>query len=293
MPPRVAQVGPFGYVRRMTPSPVNEPSGYPDAPDSAPNPGPETMVDFGFQRVPRTAKAPLVRGIFERVALRYDLMNDLMSGGVHRLWKAAMIDWLAPRPQWRMIDVAGGTGDIAFGIVRAVGGPAMLRAKGGSLTVADINTAMLDVGRSRASKRGMADAVEFIAADAEKLPIASASLDAYTVAFGIRNITDLDAALAEARRVLKPGGRFLCLEFSKPMLPLIGPLYDRYSFTVMPWLGRWVTGDGDAYRYLAESIRRFPDQAAFASRIAAAGLEQVKVRNLGGGIVALHSAWRL
>lgn len=269
----------------MTPSPANEPPGDPDAPD--------TMVDFGFRQVPRTAKAPLVRGIFERVAGRYDLMNDLMSGGVHRLWKAAMIDWLAPRAGWHMIDVAGGTGDVAFGILRAVGGPALLRAKGGSLTVADINPAMLQVGQARASRRGTAEAIEFVAADAEKLPVASASLDAYTVAFGLRNVTNLDAALAEAQRVLRPGGRFLCLEFSKPALPLLGPLYDRYSFTVLPWLGRWVAGDADAYRYLAESIRRFPDQAAFAQRIAAAGLEQVKVRNLSGGIAALHSAWRI
>ena len=266
----------------MTPDPTNPASGPPD----------ET-VDFGFRQVPREAKAPLVRGIFERVAGRYDLMNDLMSGGIHRLWKAAMIDWLMPRAEWRMLDVAGGTGDIAFGILRAIGGPAMLRAKSGSLTVSDINQAMLDVGQQRAIQRGAGAAVDFVTADAEKLPFADASLDAYTVAFGLRNVTNLDAALSEARRVLKPGGRFLCLEFSKPALPMLGPIYDRYSFSVLPWLGRWVAGDAEAYRYLAESIRRFPDQPSFVTRIAAAGLEQVKYRNLSGGIAALHSAWRL
>lgn len=266
----------------MIPNPTSEPTGQPD----------ET-VDFGFRQVPRAAKAPLVRGIFERVAGRYDLMNDLMSGGVHRLWKAAMIDWLMPRAHWRMLDVAGGTGDIAFGILRAVGGPALLRAKGGLLTVSDINQAMLEVGQRRAIKRGVGEAVEFVTADAERLPFADSSLDSYTVAFGLRNVTNLDAALAEAKRVLKPGGRFLCLEFSKPALPLLGPIYDRYSFSVLPWLGRWVAGDAEAYRYLAESIRRFPDQPSFARRITASGLEQVKFRNLSGGIAALHSAWRL
>jgi demethylmenaquinone methyltransferase/2-methoxy-6-polyprenyl-1,4-benzoquinol methylase len=266
----------------MIPNPTNEHTGQPD----------ET-VDFGFRQVPREAKAPLVHGIFERVAGRYDLMNDLMSGGIHRLWKAAMIDWLMPRADWRMLDVAGGTGDIAFGILRALGGPARLGAKGGSLTVSDINQAMLEVGQKRAIRRGAGEAVDFVTADAEKLPFADRSLDAYTVAFGLRNVTDLDAALAEAKRVLKPGGRFVCLEFSKPALPLIGPIYDRYSFSVLPWLGRWVAGDAEAYRYLAESIRRFPDQPGFARRIAAAGLEQVKYRNLSGGIAALHSAWRL
>ena len=280
--PKVAPPGPFGYLHAMTPEPTNPAAGQTD----------ET-VDFGFRQVPREAKAPLVRDIFERVAGRYDLMNDLMSGGVHRLWKAAMIDWLMPRADWRMLDVAGGTGDIAFAILRAIGGPAMLAAKSGSLTVSDINQAMLDVGRQRALKRGAGQAVDFVTADAEKLPFADASLDAYTVAFGLRNVTNLDAALSEARRVLKPGGRFLCLEFSKPALPMLGPIYDRYSFSVLPWLGRWVAGDAEAYRYLAESIRRFPDQPSFVTRIAAAGLEQIKYRNLSGGIAALHSAWRL
>lgn len=253
----------------------------------------DKTTHFGFKTVAEDAKAGMVRDVFDTVAPKYDLMNDLMSGGIHRLWKAAMIDWLMPRPEWRMLDVAGGTGDIAFGILRAIGGPAMLRAKSGSLTVSDINQAMLDAGQHRAIQRGAGGAVDFVTADAEKLPFADASLDAYTVAFGLRNVTNLDAALSEARRVLKPGGRFLCLEFSKPALPMLGPIYDRYSFSVLPWLGRWVAGDAEAYRYLAESIRRFPDQPSFVTRIAAAGLEQVKYRNLSGGIAALHSAWRL
>ena len=292
--PKVAQLAPFGYGRPMLSTPASDRPGEPETPASSPRePAPEDLVDFGFRQVPRTAKAPLVRDIFERVAGRYDLMNDLMSGGIHRLWKAAMIDWLMPRPSWRMIDVAGGTGDVAFGIVAALGGPALMRAKGGSLAVADINTAMLEVGHKRAERRGLAETVRFVTADAERLPFASGALDAYTIAFGIRNVTALDSALAEARRVLKPGGRFLCLEFSRPALPLLGAIYDRYSFSVLPWLGRWVAGDADAYRYLAESIRRFPDQSAFATRIADAGLSQVKVRNLSGGIAALHSAWRI
>jgi demethylmenaquinone methyltransferase/2-methoxy-6-polyprenyl-1,4-benzoquinol methylase len=260
----------------------------PDTPGETPE-----TADFGFQQVPRGEKKALVRGVFERVAKRYDLMNDLMSGGVHRLWKQAMVDWLMPRANWTFLDVAGGTGDIAAAILRAVGGAAQLKAKGGHITVADINPAMLEVGAERAAKRGLVDALEFLAADAERLPVKDCSIDAYTVAFGLRNVTDLDAALGEAKRVLKPGGRFLCLEFSKPVLPLLGPLYDRYSFAVLPKLGEIVAKDGDSYRYLAESIRRFPVQDAFAARIRAAGLEQVKVRNLSGGIAALHSAWRL
>ena len=264
----------------------------PQQPHDETGQAPET-VDFGFQQVPRGEKKALVRGVFERVAGRYDLMNDLMSGGVHRLWKQAMIDWLMPRAHWTFLDVAGGTGDIATAILRAVGGPAVLAAKGGHITVSDINPAMLEVGAARAAKNNIAESLQFLAADAERLPVASNSIDAYTVAFGLRNVTDLDAALREAHRVLKPGGRFLCLEFSKPALPLLGPIYDKYSFTVLPKLGEIVAKDGPSYRYLAESIRRFPVQSAFAERIKAAGFDQVKVRNLSGGIAALHSAWRL
>jgi demethylmenaquinone methyltransferase / 2-methoxy-6-polyprenyl-1,4-benzoquinol methylase len=258
---------------------------------TASQPGGE--ADFGFRRVPEGEKAPMVRAVFESVAPRYDLMNDLMSGGLHRLWKATLIDTLRPRPAMQVLDVAGGTGDVAFRILRAMGGPARCQAAGGGITIADINPAMLAVGRRRATEQGLSGAVAFATADAERLPFASGSVDAYTIAFGIRNVTHIENALTEARRVLRPGGRFLCLEFSRPMLPLLGPLYDRYSFSVIPWIGQRVAGDRAAYQYLVESIRKFPDQRRFAGMIADAGLDRVTARNLAGGIVALHGAWRL
>jgi demethylmenaquinone methyltransferase/2-methoxy-6-polyprenyl-1,4-benzoquinol methylase len=241
---------------------------------------------FGFEEVEPAAKAARVRAVFERVAARYDLMNDLMSGGVHRLWKEAMIDWLMPRRGMRHLDVAGGTGDIAFRLLDRLDGAA-------DVTLVDINPAMLAVGRDRALDRGWLDEIHWVAGDAERLPLPDRAFDAYTIAFGIRNVTHLDRALAEARRVLRPGGRFLCLEFSRVVLPGLERLYDAYSFAVLPRLGRWVADDEAAYRYLAESIRRFPDQATFARLIAQAGLGQVKHRNLSGGIAAIHSAWRL
>jgi demethylmenaquinone methyltransferase/2-methoxy-6-polyprenyl-1,4-benzoquinol methylase len=250
-------------------------------------------ADFGFRRVPEAEKAPMVRAVFESVAPRYDLMNDLMSGGFHRLWKATLIDTLRPRPQMQVLDVAGGTGDIAFRIMKAMGGPDRCRAAGGGITVADINPAMLAVGETRARQQGFGEAISFTTADAECLPFSDNSVDAYTIAFGIRNVTHIDKALREARRVLRPGGRFLCLEFSRPVLPLLGPIYDRYSFSVIPWIGEHVARDRDAYQYLVESIRKFPDQNRFARMITDAGLERVSVRNLAGGIVALHGAWRL
>ena len=243
-------------------------------------------ADFGFRRVPRAEKSGLVRDVFDRVASRYDLMNDLMSGGVHRLWKDAMIDWLAPRAGQDLLDVAGGTGDIAFRFMRRTQGKARV-------TVCDINARMVETGRDRALDRGIVDGIAWLVGDAQALPVKDASADAYTIAFGLRNVTEIDAALGEARRVLKPGGRFLCLEFSRVVAPLLGPLYDRFSFDVVPWLGARVAGDRDAYLYLVESIRRFPDQEALKRRIEAAGLGQVRYRNLSGGIAALHSAWRL
>ena len=249
----------------------------------------QDAADFGFRRVPREAKAGLVRGVFDSVADRYDLMNDLLSGGIHRLWKTVMIDWLDPRPPMRLLDVAGGTGDIAFRFLERVGGP----ATGARASVCDINARMIGVGRDRGYDRGLTEGIDWLCGDAEHLPVADCSVDAYTIAFGIRNVTDVPAALAEARRVLKPGGRFLCLEFSHVLVPGLDRLYESYSFSVLPKLGQWVAGDGEAYRYLAESIRRFPDQARFAAMIAQAGLSQVKVRNLSGGIAALHSAWRI
>ena len=241
---------------------------------------PHHTASFGFHDVPEDHKASLVREVFSSVAGRYDLMNDLMSGGVHRLWKAAMIDWLNPQASWNVLDVAGGTGDIAFRIA----------ARGAGVTVCDINPDMLKEGVRRAEEKGET-AIRWITGDA--LPFPDSSFDAYTIAFGIRNVTHIEKALAEARRVLKPGGRFLCLEFSKCEVPGLDFVYDKFSFSVLPKLGYVVTGDEKSYRYLVESIRRFPPQEKFAQMIEAAGLAQVKFRNLTFGIAALHSAWKI
>ncbi len=240
---------------------------------------------FGFRTVPEAEKAGMVHGVFSSVASRYDLMNDLMSGGVHRLWKEAMIDWLAPRPGMRLLDVAGGTGDIAFRFLKRLKGD-------GHATVCDLTSAMLDEGASRADKDKIEN-IDWVRGDAMALPFADRSHDACTIAFGIRNVTRIEDALAQAYRVLKPGGRFLCLEFSHVANPGLQWLYDRYSFNVIPPIGQAVTGDRDSYRYLVESIRNFPDQERFAEMIRAAGFGQVKYRNLTLGVAALHSGWRL
>ncbi|HEY1875897.1 MAG TPA: bifunctional demethylmenaquinone methyltransferase/2-methoxy-6-polyprenyl-1,4-benzoquinol methylase UbiE, partial [Rhizomicrobium sp.] len=235
----------------------------------------------------------LVKEVFSSVAARYDLMNDLMSAGVHRIWKDAMVEWLNPQPGWAVLDVAGGTGDIAFRLVEMA--RARKNEKGGvdvAVTVCDINADMLGEGGRRAQEKGET-AIEWVCGNAESLPFPDASFDAYTIAFGIRNVTHIDRALAEARRVLKPGGRFLCLEFSKVEVPGLDAIYDAYSFKLLPKIGGLVAKDEESYRYLAESIRRFPAQGKFAQMIADSGLEQVKVRNLSGGIAAMHSAWRL
>jgi demethylmenaquinone methyltransferase / 2-methoxy-6-polyprenyl-1,4-benzoquinol methylase len=245
-------------------------------------------ADFGFRRVPEADKAPLVRGVFDRVAARYDLMNDLMSGGIHRWWKAEMIDWLGPRPGQRLIDVAGGTGDIAL---RAW--PRLSAAAGGGAVVCDVNPSMIEIGRARAIDDGVLVGVEFVCGDAEQLPFADRSFDLYTIAFGLRNVTRPDRALAEARRVLRPGGRFLCLEFTPSVAPALQPLYDLYSFRVLPLIGEIIAGDRGAYSYLVESIRRFLPPGALSERISEAGLGRVRFRSLAGGIAALHSAWRL
>ncbi len=241
---------------------------------------------FGFRDVAPDTKSGLVRGVFDSVAGRYDLMNDLMSLGVHRFWKAAMIDWLAPQPAGRFLDVAGGTGDIARLILERTDHRA-------EMTLLDINAMMLDRGRSRGLDEGWGRDISWVVGDAEALPFAPASFDYFTIAFGIRNVTHIDNVLAEAYRVLRPGGRFLCLEFSHLALPMLQRAYDTYSFSVLPRLGQWVAGDRESYVYLAESIRRFPDQATFRDLIGRHGLDQVSFRNLSGGIAAIHSAWRL
>jgi demethylmenaquinone methyltransferase/2-methoxy-6-polyprenyl-1,4-benzoquinol methylase len=245
---------------------------------------PATTVDFGFRSVDRTEKAGLVRAVFDSVAPRYDLMNDLMSLGIHRVWKQILIGDLRPRPGHALLDLAGGTGDISFGWLKRGGGPVFLT---------DINNAMLSVGRDRALNSGFANNVSLVVADAERLPLPDRCVDRVSMAFGLRNCTDKAAVLSEARRVLKPGGRFLCLEFSRVTVHALTPVYDLWSFKMLPRLGQMVAGDADSYRYLAESIRTFPDQEKLAGMMRTAGLARVNVRNLSGGIAAIHSGWRL
>lgn len=239
---------------------------------------PET--DFGFRTVPTAEKKPMVRAVFDSVAPRYDLMNDLMSLGVHRLWKREFIAGLAPRADRSLLDLAGGTGDIAFGW-RAQGG--------GTAWLTDINPSMLAEARKRPHDGG----VSFLVVDAEAIPLPDRSADRVSIAFGLRNCTDKPAVLAEARRVLKPGGQFHCLEFSRVQVAALAPAYDAWSFQVLPRLGRAVAGDAESYQYLAESIRTFPDQEALAALMRDAGLARVRYRNLTGGIAAIHTGWRL
>ena len=251
-------------------------------------PRPDT-TDFGFDEVPLADKQARVDDVFRSVARRYDLMNDLMSAGLHRAWKDALVTAANPprneRP-FALLDLAGGTGDVAFRLVAAGGA-------GTRVTVLDINAEMLEVGRARAAEQELGEAVSFIEGNAEALPFADRSYDAVTVAFGIRNVTRIEAALAEAYRVLRPGGRFLCLEFSAADVPGFDTLYDFYSFNVIPALGRTVAGDAEAYRYLVESIRRFPHPQAFADLMRTAGFARASFQRMTGGIVALHSGWRL
>jgi demethylmenaquinone methyltransferase/2-methoxy-6-polyprenyl-1,4-benzoquinol methylase len=242
---------------------------------------PET-VSYGFAEVTPAEKTARVGRVFSSVARRYDLMNDLMSGGLHRLWKDAFVRSVRPRAGERILDMAGGTGDIAFRMARA----------GAEVTVADINPDMLEVGRARAQRRRIAG-LQWSQQNAEALDFADAAFDAYTIAFGIRNVTDIAAALAEAYRVLRLGGRFCCLEFSTCEWPAFAQLYDRYSMHVVPRIGRAVARDEEAYRYLVESIRRFPDMATFSGMIAAAGFDRVSVQPMLGGVVAIHCGWKL
>ena len=240
---------------------------------------------FGFQTVAEGDKAGMVHGVFTRVASKYDVMNDLMSGGVHRLWKDAMMDWLAPRPGQRLLDVAGGTGDVAFRFLK--------RAQGASAVVCDMTEQMLVEGRKRADADKLADRLDWVVGDAMALPFPTASFDVYTISFGIRNVTRIADALAEAYRVLRPGGRLMVLEFSRIPNDLMQKAYDLYSFNVIPVMGQVVTGDRESYQYLVESIRKFPDQETFASMIRQAGFGQVKYRNMTMGVAALHSGWKL
>ena len=245
-------------------------------------------TSYGFRKVGAGDKQSLVNDVFHKVADRYDLMNDLMSGGLHRLWKDALVAWLNPpkRVGWKVLDVAGGTGDIAFRIVEASHGHA-------HATVLDINGSMLAVGRDRAEKKGLSENTDFVEANAEELPFQDDTFDAYTIAFGIRNVPRIDVALAEAFRVLKRGGRLLCLEFSEVEMPLLDKVYEAWSFNAIPRIGKAVAGDGEPYAYLVESIRKFPNQQNFASMISQAGFDRVSFRNSSGGIAAMHSGWKL
>lgn len=242
----------------------------------------DETTHFGFREVPKTAKAGLVREVFDSVAGRYDLMNDVMSLGVHRLWKQAFVHQVAPRAGEKFIDLAGGTGDIAFALGQA----------GADVVVCDYNAQMLMQGRKRAADKGVTEGPLWVAGDAMALPFPSASRDAITIAFGLRNVTEPAKALSEIRRVLKPGGRFFCLEFSQVAVPVLDRLYDAYSFNMLPRLGQWIAGDGDSYRYLAESIRRFPSQDRLLAMLGEAKFGQTGYRNLSGGIAAIHWGWR-
>lgn len=239
---------------------------------------------FGFSTVNSIEKAKMVKEVFDNVASQYDLMNDLMSLGIHRLWKSAFIDCLNPHPEMKLIDVGGGTGDIAF---------KFLKSGGGHVTVCDINHEMLNIGKGRAINKGILTDIDWLNGDAEKLPMPENTFDAYTTAFCIRNVTNIEIALSEAHRVLRPGGHFLCLEFSQVVLPVLKKIYDTYSINILPWLGKIVAGDEKSYRYLVESIRRFPDQDKLTSMITHAGLKRASYQNLSGGIATIHTAWRI
>ena len=245
----------------------------------------ERSTDFGYQRVSREDKARRVRGVFDSVADRYDLMNDLMSAGTHRIWKRFTLALANLHGGQRALDVAGGTGDLAAGLARQVG-------ERGLVVLSDINAAMLARGRDRLIDAGFSGNVACVQADAERLPFADASFDCITIGFGLRNVTDKGAALASMRRALKPGGQLLVLEFSRPQVAALKPLYDAYSFRVLPLLGRYVAGDEASYRYLAESIRMHPDQETLLTMMRAAGLEGCRYHNLSGGIVAVHRGYR-
>ena len=248
-----------------------------------------STTSFGFRNVAEHERQGLVNDVFAAVAERYDLMNDLMSGGLHRLWKDDLVAWLNPprgATPFRHLDIAGGTGDVALKVIRAAGA-------GTTAVICDISPEMLAVGRRRVADAGLSERISIVEGNAEALAFPDKSFDAYTIAFGIRNVTHIDRALAEAFRVLKPGGRFLCLEFSHVDVPFLDRLYDLHSFEVIPRLGQLAAGASEPYRYLVESIRQFPAQDRFAAMIRAAGFERVTYRNLTGGVAAIHSGWRI
>jgi len=245
----------------------------------------DDTTDFGFTRVDREAKAGMVRGVFDSVASRYDLMNDLMSGGVHRLWKRFTIELSAARAGQTILDIAGGTGDLAARFSKLVGPE-------GKVILADINAAMLEVGRDRLIDKGAIGNIEVVQADAQSLPFEDNSIDCITIAFGLRNVTDKDMALRSMLRVLRPGGRLLVLEFSKPVSPLLGKIYDQYSFQILPAMGRLIAQDADSYRYLAESIRKHPDQETLLGMMEEAGFMECRYHNMTGGIVAVHQGFK-
>ncbi len=245
----------------------------------------EKTTHFGFEDIPESQKAGRVQGVFGSVASKYDVMNDAMSFGIHRLWKDAMMDWLAPRAGQTLLDVAGGTGDIAFRFLS--------RAGSGQATVLDLTEPMLIEGRKRAEAEQKADQLEWIVGDAMALPFEDNSFDVYTISFGIRNVTRPEDALAEAFRVLKPGGRLMVLEFSQIPNDLMQKVYDLYSFNIIPRMGQMIANDRDSYQYLVESIRKFPDQETFLQMVKAAGFENAKYRNLSMGIACLHSGWKI
>ena len=246
---------------------------------------PENKTHFGFTDIPEGDKAGRVQGVFSSVASRYDVMNDVMSAGIHRLWKEAMMDWLASRAGQKLLDVAGGTGDISFRFLK--------RAGHGHATVLDLTEPMLTEGRKRAEAEAMQDSLDWVVGDAMALPFEDNTFDVYTISFGIRNVTRPQDALAEAYRVLKPGGRLMVLEFSQLPNDGLQKLYDLYSFNVIPRMGQVIAGDRDSYQYLVESIRKFPDQQTFLNMVRAAGFENAKYRNLSMGIACLHSGWKI
>ncbi len=245
----------------------------------------DKTTDFGFSEIPTEEKSRRVAEVFNSVASRYDLMNDLMSMGIHRLWKRFTITTAQLRPGQRVLDLAGGTGDLAALIARQVGAE-------GQVVLADINEAMLQHGRTRLLDMGFAGNIEYVQANAESLPFAENHFHCITMAFGLRNVTNKEAALKSAHRVLKPGGRFLVLEFSKPAVGFLEKLYDAYSFNIIPKLGRWITGDADSYQYLVESIRKHPDQKTLQAMFEQSGFKRTRYLNLSGGIVALHSGYK-